>query len=250
MESAASTTPLAPAVFVDALRTEGAALVAAARRAGPDAPVPSCPDWTVSDLLGHVGSVLTWQAVIVGRRIAEPNFVFPSPPDDPAARADWVTAAVATLADVLTDADPAAPMWTLAGPGTVAFWLRRAAHETSLHRVDAESAAGAVTPVDATLAADALDEYFTVVVGVRVRDRMTGSGESVHVHCTDVPGEWIVRLLPDGPEIERIHAKGDVAARGAASDLLLALRNRAGLDSVDVVGDVAVLEDFRARGSV
>lgn len=241
---------LDPSVYVAALRAEGAALVAAARRAGPDAPVPSCPDWTVADLLGHVGAVLTWQADIVGRRITEPDFVFPSAPADPADRPDWVAAAVATLADVLADADPATPMWTLAGAGTVGFWLRRAAHETSLHRVDAELAAGGAAPVDAALAADALDEYFTLVVGVRVRDRMTGTGESVHVHCTDVAGEWIVRLLPDGPEIERVHAKGDVAARGSASDLLLALRNRADLATVDVVGDAPVLEAFRARASV
>lgn len=244
------TTTLDPSVYVAALRSEGAALVAAARRADLATPVPSCPDWTVADLLGHVGAVLTWQADIVGRRMTEPDFVFPSAPDDPTARPDWVADAVRTLADVLDAADPATPMWTLAGPGTVGFWLRRAAHETSLHRVDAELASGAVTPVDATLAADALDEYFAVVVGVRVRDRMTGTGESVHVHCTDVPGEWIVRLLPDGPETERVHAKGDVAARGSASDLLLALRNRADLTTVDVVGDAALLASFRERASV
>lgn len=244
------TVALDPSVYVAALRAEGAALVAAARRAGPAADVPSCPDWTVADLLGHVGAVLTWQSDIVGRCVAEPDFVFPAAPDDPAERADWVAGAVTTLADVLAAADPTAPMWTLAGPGTVAFWLRRAAHETALHRVDAELAGGTAAPVDAVLAADALDEYFAVVVGVRVRDRMTGTGESVHVHCTDVAGEWIVRLLPDGPEIERVHAKGDVAARGPASDLLLALRNRADLTSVDVVGDAAVLEAFRARASV
>lgn len=241
---------LDPSVYVAALRAEGAALVAAARRAGPAAKVPSCPDWTVADLLGHVGAVLTWQADIVGRCVTGPDVGFPTAPDDPAARADWTAAAVTALADVLDAADPAAPMWTLAGPGTVAFWLRRGAHETALHRVDAELAVGSVTPVDAVLAADALDEFFALVVGVRVRDRMTGTGESVHVHCTDVSGEWIVRLLPDGPEIERVHAKGDVAARGPASDLLLALRNRADLTTVDVVGDAAVLERFRARASV
>ncbi len=241
---------LDPSTYVAAVRGEGAALVAAARAAGPDARVPSCPDWSVTDLLVHVGSVLRWQADIVDRRIAEPVFDWPTPPADPADLIDWVAGAVDLLADTLAAAAPDAPMWTLAGPGTVGFWLRRGAHETSLHRVDAELAAGSVRPVDAVLAADALDEFLTMVVGVRLRDRVVGAGESVHVHCTDTAGEWLVRVTPDGPEVERVHAKGDVAARGPASDLLLALRNRADLDSVDVIGDAGVLAGFVALTSI
>ena len=60
---------------------------------------------------------------------------------------------------------------------------------------------------------------------------MIGNGETLHFHRTDGDGEWLVRLTPDGPEVERAHAKGDVAVRGSASDLLLARAGRVGLDA-------------------
>ena len=71
---------------------------------------------------------------------------------------------------------------------------------------------------------------------------MVGNGETFHFHRTDGDGEWLVRLTPAGPEIEHAHAKGDLAVRGGASDLLLVLRNRGGLDRVEVFGDAALLD--------
>jgi predicted lipid carrier protein YhbT len=62
-------------------------------------------------------------------------------------------------------------------------------------------------------------------------------GATLHIHCTDTDGEWLLRLTADGIELERAHAKGDAALRGAASDLLLAVWHRADLDTIDVVGD-------------
>ena len=230
---------------VDVIRSESAAFVAAAEAAGPDASVPSCPDWTVADLLGHLGTVQRWAGGIVETRAAEGRF--PGDvgcPTDPAALPDWVRAGSAHLADVLASTPSDAEMWTFAGPGAASFWSRRQAQEVALHRVDAELAAGSPTPLDAALARDGIDEFFDVIAPLRLRERLVGNGETVHLHCTDGEGEWLVRLTPDGPEVERAHAKGDVAARGAASDLLLVLRGRKGVDAVDVFGDPAVLASF------
>ena len=55
----------------------------------------------------------------------------------------------------------------------------------------------------------------------------------MHLHCTDVAGEWTVRPNDAGGfDVTREHAKGDCAIRGAASDILLALwRRRAAVDA-------------------
>jgi len=233
-----------PAAHLDAIRQESARLLAAAESAGLDAAVPSCPDWTVADLLAHVGRVQRWQADIVHRRVAAAEFSFDDAPADADALVGWVREATERLPDVLGATPAGATMWTLAGPGTAAFWFRRQAHEVAVHRVDAELASGNASPVDAELARDGIDEFMTVLLGGRLRERFTGAGETVHLHCTDGEGEWLVRLTPGGPEVERSHAKGDVAARGPASDLLLVLWRRAAPSAVEVFGDEALLERF------
>jgi hypothetical protein len=71
------------------------------------------------------------------------------------------------------------------------------------------------------------------------------AGETIHLHCTDVDGEWLVRLAPDGLEVTREHAKGDVAAKGGASDLLCWLLGRGPIDDIEVFGDAALLDRWR-----
>jgi hypothetical protein len=73
---------------------------------------------------------------------------------------------------------------------------------------------------------------------------------SLHVHCTDTAGEWLVSS-PDGHQLElrREHAKGDAALRGPADALLLTLWGRRhGALTIDVVGDQAVAGDWLALG--
>lgn len=230
--------------YLDAIRDESARLIDAAEAAGLDTVVPSCPDWTVADLLGHVGRVQRWQADIVARRVQEAEFSFADPPTDPVVLVSWVQDATALLLEVFAAAPADEALWTFLGRGTPSFWIRRQAQEVALHRVDADLAAGRAPALDGALARDGIDEFLDVVVEFRVRDRMTGTGETIHLHRTDGDGEWLVRLTPDGPEVERTHAKGDVAARGSASDLLLAIRGRIDPSALEVLGDPAVLERF------
>jgi uncharacterized protein (TIGR03083 family) len=233
-----------PDQYLAAIRDQSARLVATAQRAGLAAMVPSCPGWTVADLLGHVGRVQRWQADIVARRVQDAEWSFAEPPTDPVVLVSWVVDATALLLEVFAASPPDTPVWTFVGAGTASFWFRRQAHEVALHRVDADLAAGLAPHLEAELARDGIDEFLDVVVQGRMRDRFVGGGESVHLHRTDGDGEWLVRLTPDGPEVDRAHAKGDVAARGTSSDLLLAMRGRTGTEALEVFGDPAVLDRF------
>ncbi|HEY8216799.1 MAG TPA: maleylpyruvate isomerase family mycothiol-dependent enzyme, partial [Acidimicrobiia bacterium] len=202
-------TVLDPAAYLAAIRDNARVLVDAAEAAGLDARVPTCPDWDVAELLAHIGRVHRWAASNTTRSpdagYAAPDVEIPPP----RGRAAWVRVGAAELVAALErPADD--PAWTWMAPSTIGFWQRRQAHETAMHRVDAESATGAPQPIDAALAADGIDEWFEIVGNTPWRAPPTGEGESLHFHCTDVEGEWVVRLVPTGVEVERVHAKGDV----------------------------------------
>ncbi len=236
-------TLLEAAEYRAAIADESGNLRRAATRAGLDAPVPSCPDWDVAGLLAHLGRVYRWASACI-----EANGpVSPAELPDPPGRDDldaWVRdGAEQVLAVLDRPADDAA--WTWVPPPRLGFWQRRQAHETAMHRVDAELASGEPTPIPGPLAADGIDEWLGLLPYRRGAPPVTGHGETLHVHCTDRPGEWLVRLTEaDGAQVERAHAKGDVALRGDASDLVLVLLRRLPPERVEVLGERPVLDDF------
>jgi uncharacterized protein (TIGR03083 family) len=164
-------------------------------------------------------------------------------PEDRAARQRWVEQGVAELLDVLADVDEQEPVWNWAqGVAPAWFWLRRMGLETAVHRVDAQLAADNLAPVDTEMAVAGVDEHLAMLLplmGERLVQLSTDS--SLHVHCTDAEGEWLVRFTPEGPRVTREHAKGDTALRGTASDLYLFLWNRLPLDRCEVIGDDSLL---------
>lgn len=224
---------------VEAVRREAAALAAAAGKAGLDAPVPSCPGWDVAELLAHIGRVHRWARSVLAGEQTFPDVEVPPGPQRPA----WVTAGAIDLADALAAADPHAPAWSWTDDRTVGFWARRQAAETAIHRVDAELAAGEPGPVERGLAVDAIDEFLDMLTARREAPALPTAG-SVHLHCTDGEGEWLVRLTDTGPVVTREHAKGDVALRGAASDLLLVGYGRLVPEAVDTLGDPDLARAF------
>ena len=235
--------------YVDAIRREGAALVAAARTAGVDATVPSCPGWTVGDLLSHIGRIHHWVAEIVERRPADPpEHWSKAEPPRLDALVDYEAEGYARLADALADAGPDAATWTWTPNKTAGFWARRQAHEAAVHRWDAQGAAGIPDPIDRDLAVDGIQEVFDIFPLLPARtgkEPITGAGEVIHLHCTDGDGEWLIRLTPEGAVVTREHAKGDVAARGTASDLLLLMWGRVRPAHVETFGDAALLERWQ-----
>jgi uncharacterized protein (TIGR03083 family) len=231
------------------LRRDSAALLEAVRAAGPDAPVPSCPGWTALDLAWHIGEVHEFWGTIVSDRLDDPESYVQSA--RPGTFDDTVTFAETSAADLLEaleTTDPSTPVWTWASDATVGFVLRRMAHETAVHRYDAERSADRRTDtIDPELASDGVDEFLFEFLTWIDEDAAALAG-SVHVHCTDVDGEWLVRDDGEGGyDVTREHAKGDAAVRGPAHDLLLVLWRRLPLDAVEVIGDRATAERLVAR---
>jgi uncharacterized protein (TIGR03083 family) len=232
--------------FLDALRADGAALAAAARK-GLDADVPPCPGWTVADLVLHTGMVHRHKSEVVRGRLAAPPRPWPPPPPPRERLLGWYQEGLRELADLLAGEDPGTRVWSWYAPDqTVGFWRRRMAHETAVHRVDAESAHGEAAPVPAALATDGVDELLDAFLLPELEGGAVGGrGQTVHLHSTDSDGEWLLRLLPAGVEVVRGHGKGDAAARGAASDLYLFLWGRAPAERLEVFGDRALLARVR-----
>jgi uncharacterized protein (TIGR03083 family) len=209
--------------------------------------VPSCPDWVVADLVWHLGEVHHFWTTVAERRLADYAEVGEIARPADAELIAWYRAGLGHLLAVLEGVDPGTAVWTWAPQKDVAFIVRRMAHETAVHRWDADAATGGPSPIDAELASDGVDEFLEFFSSRRRPDAAPLDG-TVHLHCTDVAGEWVVREGDgDALEVERRHEKGDAALRGPASDLLLALWRRVPLDALDVVGDRDVAERLLAR---
>jgi uncharacterized protein (TIGR03083 family) len=227
---------------VDAIRREGASLSAAARRAGNDARVASCPDWTVADLLSHIGRIHHWLVGVVEMRPERPSFNWrQTDPPPEAARVEWFDEGYEDLASALGALTADTEVWTWASERTAGFWSRRQAHELAVHRWDAQSALGESEPIDRELAVDGIQEVFDILPDRPGVGPVTGNGETIHLHCTDGDGEWLVRFTPGGLVVTNEHAKGDVAARGTASDLLLLVWGRIPPERVETFGDASLL---------
>jgi uncharacterized protein (TIGR03083 family) len=230
--------------YLATLRGDTAGLLVALRDAGPDAPVPYCPGWTASDLAAHMADVWEWWTIIVRDRVDDPRR--PVQTESPATFDERMRLAEhwgAELDHVLTSTDPATTHWTWGSDHTTAFVVRRMTQETAVHRLDAERSAGRSYAIEPELASDGVDEFLFEFLRW-VDEAAPPLDGSVHLHCTDVAGEWLVRA--DGA-VTREHSKGDAALRGPAADLLLALWRRVPLDELDVVGDRAVAERLIAR---
>lgn len=215
-----------------------------------DAEVPTCPEWKLVDLVEHTGFVHRWQTNVVGDDPpAYPDrAAWRHGPADGQSWADWLQAGVDDAARVMGAVDASAPRWTWFPPDQTAGWyFRRITQETLVHRVDAELAAtGTATAIDPELAVDGIDEMFDVFLAASDRPSPGWSGETLHLHATDIDGEWLLRMQPEAVSVTRGHAKGDVALRGTAGDVLLYLWNRVDPSALEVFGDISLAQRVQA----
>lgn len=230
-------------------------LRAAAVAADPGAGVPSCPDWTVTDLVRHVAQVYQHKALCI-RDGAEPD---PWPPErtgDPIVDLDEQCA---ELELQFGSHPPSAPAPTWGPDQTVGFWMRRMAQETVIHRVDAELAAGmAVSAIPDDLALDGIDEVlklFLEYASVTWADDedvialMAGADQRPIAIRVSSGQSWTVTSGPKHFTVtDGEPAVAEAAAiSGAPSELLLWLWNRTGDDAVTIAGDAALLAQFHAQ---
>jgi uncharacterized protein (TIGR03083 family) len=223
-------------------------------------PVPSCPGWDIRKLTRHLGTTQRWAAEMVRTRATErldPRSLDLGLPTDDAGYPDWIVAGGEALVATLRDADPDDGMWAWGKDQHVRFWSRRLVHECVVHTADATLATGAPFTIAPALAVDAIDElldniptagYFAPNVA-----NLRGGGESIHLHCTDVEGEWMILLGPDGYSWEHAHGKGTVAVRGTAADLELLLYGRLSADDekrFTRFGDTALLDRWLADSAL
>jgi len=241
--------------WLGGLRVEAAAFAAAAAQTPPDAPVPSCPGWTITDLVHHLGGVYEWVTGVVERGSVERPEPRRDPVDPPVGDAAlaWWQMRYDTVQSTLEAADPEAPVWNWAPQSKKAvFWHRRMAHETAVHRWDAQMATAIGEPVEAKLAADGVAEVLDSWLPAgrrRSDDRPHGV---VQLRASDADREWLVRLRGEGVALldtdtilDTDEPPARVHAEGTASDLLLALYGRVGFDVLVVSGDASLLTALR-----
>jgi uncharacterized protein (TIGR03083 family) len=245
--------------YVAALTVAGERLAAAAQSAGLDAPVAPCPDWSVRDLVTHVGGVHRWAASIVGNAMPANDEVTgdqvgSGPADD--TLLDWFREGHVALVETLVHAPADLECFTfLPAPTPLLFWARRQAHETAIHAIDAQCAHGsavaasAVT-LDPAFAADGIEE---ILLGFAARPRPAMEPGRLRLEAVDVGAAWTATFGAHGVTIEpqaavtvavaresdAVVEPADAVVSGSAADVYRWLWNRPSAAALTGAADVA-----------
>jgi len=244
--------------YLDAIR-RNSALLAVAGRKGLDEPVPCCEGWSVRDVVGHTGAVHRQKEAIVRERGGGGDPEYEDPPGDDLLMA-WFEDGADRLMATLAATEPATPVATWYPPDpTVGFWYRRMAHETLIHRVDAEQAHGTVAPIDPELAADGIDEILRVFMA-DVPEWGSAAEREGTIRLIAGERSWVMRdaafsgTSPGGKTydgrqmfaiVDEHGDETDATVAGAPVALDLWLWGRGSLDDLDVTGDEDVVTLLR-----
>jgi uncharacterized protein (TIGR03083 family) len=253
-------------LFIETLEKDSARVVEAVRAHSepPILAVPSCPGWNLTMLLAHLGSThrrATSRLRADSEATIDPNdksYLKVTPewqewlntgkaPDAaaiPPVLVAWFEEGYKDLAAALAETPDDAQVWNFTGRAKLAatFYQRQMSTETALHRWDAQNALPEHTPdpVDPEVAYNGLTLLFSFLpMRFKSFNGPEGQGETYHLHRTNGEGEWLLTFNGRELDIQPIHAKGDVAIRGTASDLLLLMWRRIPLDGLDIFGDKA-----------
>jgi uncharacterized protein (TIGR03083 family) len=238
--------------LVAQLRADGNRITIVIAAADPAASVPTCPGWTMRDLVRHLGGVHRWATGFVRGDGRQPKGgdlerLVGGWPDD-VELPSWFEAGHRDLLEALRSAPTDLETWTfLDAPSPLAFWARRQAHETAIHRVDAEAAIGDVTVFPAPFAADGIDELLLRFVARGGPELPTDRERTVLVEAIDVDRRWHITSSPTGltTSTGRGAPRAETTIRGPASDLYVGLWNRGSFEGSEVDGDDRSLEFWR-----
>lgn len=227
--------------YLSQVRTQAEALRAAAIVAGPDADVPSCPNWTVRRLVRHIGRVHNQVGLSLDASPDGPPPKAERAPEDWDTLLTWWDAQVDTLVTKLAAVGPDSPAWAFKPGGTSGWWARRQAHETAIHRLDAEVAAGQDDRLlfDPELAADGIDEALTVMLAGDVAREGT-----VLFHAADAGRAWLVTVAGGTAQVgAATDVDADAAVVGTADAVYRAVWHRP--STAVVTGDHALVAALR-----
>ncbi|MEN8040954.1 MAG: maleylpyruvate isomerase family mycothiol-dependent enzyme [Actinomycetota bacterium] len=238
------------------VRREAELLAEAAGQSGLDADVPTCPGWNTRELLRHLSMIHLWAASHIDRPregwnggdLADLTEFWPDLavfwPED-GDMINWYLDTNANLVRVLQSAPLDLDTFTfLPAPSPLAMWARRQAHETAIHRFDAQIAAETPSGFDPVFASDGIDEL--VAANAPRRDVFPVERvRTMAIHATDTDDQWHLTLAPDGITTKRDGGAADATLTGDASDLYLLLWNRTDGSAVMITGDSEVPDLWR-----
>ena len=233
--------------YLELLRTEAARLREVAAL-GLGAQVPSCPGWTVGDVVEHTAVVYLHKVACT--RLGRPPEPWPPAEVEGREPRELFDEAVPELLTLFETSDPEDASHTWWDPDqSVGFWMRRMALETAVHRVDLELAYGVPTPVDADLALDGIDELLVMMLaGDEWAEHGTAEPVDAVIRVTSAGRSWTVALDAKAVSVDR-SADGAVAVEvtGDPSVLFLWLWGRSGAESLAMTGDEGAAAAFRRR---
>jgi uncharacterized protein (TIGR03083 family) len=221
-------------------------------------PVPTCPGWTLLQLIRHVGRGDRWAAQIIADRAdasLDPRLVRDGkPPADAPGAIRWLSRSPLTLLAAVDAIGPGAQVSTFVGPRAAAWWIRRRLHEATVHRADAAIALGAPYDLSAELAADGISEWLDRLADQQALGQPPSlpAGARLALHATDqdlTESTWTVLGTPKGVQPTSRQGAADVSLSGPATGLLLALTRRRPADyaGVTVQGDAELLRSWLAQ---
>src|SRR5262245_21421995 len=230
-------------------------LAESAAAAGPDAAVPTTPEWTITDLVEHVGQTQHWVAEIIERRITDPAQL-PTEmgilPADLREWQAWLSESAQRVASACSDDALDAPVFNAAGdgrPGT-RFWMITVLNETVVHGFDAANAANRPPEIDADIAAALISNHLAMLTSPtwemqrpESAHAIRGTGQTLQWRATDTAddaGAWFVERRPEGARWKPGIHPADVTVTGPAGSLLLTLTRRLPLrdhDATDITVD-------------
>lgn len=228
-------------------------LAEAAASAGPDAPVPTTPAWTITNLVEHIGQTQNWVAEIIERRVTDFTQLpteYATLPTDPAEWQAWLAASAQRVTTACSDEAMTAPVLNAAGDertGTE-FWLSSSLNEAVIHGADAAIAAGRPIEIDADIAAVLISNHLAMLTSptwemqrAESAQAIRGTGQTLQWQATDTDAAWFVERRPEGATWHPGTKQADVTVTGPAQSLLLALTRRQPLtDNTTITGDTAL----------
>jgi uncharacterized protein (TIGR03083 family) len=236
--------------YVDQIEADAERILRATDWAGLDAAVPTCQPWTIRSLLQHLTKVHHWVSAIL-HGADHRQFVFDRPQDEDLVKTFLL--GVHQLTADLRNAPETLEAWTsLPASSARDFWARRQAHETAIHRVDAQLAADCgVTEFDAAFAADGLEELLVDFVAGRFSAEGILARYSVTFTPLDVNAAWTVVADPQGlSSVSQARDDSDLIVFGTADALYRWAWNRADDQEVSLRGDLSIADAWRSHFTV